>query len=75
VGRLASPLRRNDARDDLARARSRVDDDGTVLEPLTGQESHMIVRSAGADALVYVPRGDGELAAGATVSWLRLGVP
>jgi Molybdopterin biosynthesis enzyme len=75
VGRLASPLRRNDARDDLARARSRVDDDGTVLEPLTGQESHMIVRSAGADALVYVPRGEGELAAGATVSWLRLGTP
>jgi molybdopterin molybdotransferase len=75
VGRLASPLRRNDARDDLARARSRVDDDGTVLEPLTGQESHMIVRSAGADALVYVPRGEGELVAGATVSWLRLGTP
>ena len=46
-----------------------------VLEPLTGQESHMIVRSAGADALVYVPRGDGELAVGATVSWLRLGAP
>ena len=75
VGRLASPLRRNGARDDLARARSSVDDDGTVLEPLTGQESHMIVRSAGADALVYVPRGEGELAAGATVSWLRLGTP
>jgi molybdopterin molybdotransferase len=75
MGRLASPLRRNAARDDLARARSSVDHDGTVLEPLTGQESHMIVRSAGADALVYVPRGEGELTAGATVSWLRLGTP
>ena len=42
----------------------RRDADGTVLEPLTGQESHMIVRAAGADALVLVPRGEGELAAG-----------
>jgi molybdopterin biosynthesis enzyme len=32
----------------------------------------MIVRAAAADALVLVPRGDGELAAGAEVSWLPL---
>ena len=42
-----------------------------VLEPVTGQESHMIVRAAGADALV-VPRSDGELPAGAEVRYLRL---
>jgi molybdopterin molybdotransferase len=72
-GRLAASLRRNDARDDFVRARSRVDGDGIVLEPLAGQESHMIARTAGADALVHVPRGDGEIAVGATVSWLRLG--
>ena len=35
-----------------------------MLEPVTGQESHMIVRAAEADALVLVPRGEGELAAG-----------
>jgi len=75
VGRLPSPLRRNGARNELVRARARIDPDGTVLEPLSGQESHMIVRSAAADALVYVPLGEGELAAGATVSWLRLGAP
>ena len=63
-GVLASPLRRNDARDEFVRARSRLDRDGVVLEPLSGQESHMIVRAAAADALVHVPRGDGELAAG-----------
>jgi molybdopterin molybdotransferase len=84
-GRLASPLRRNDARDELVRARVRLDRDGSfldgtlldsvVLEPLSGQESHMIVHSAAADALVHVPLGDGELAAGATVQWLRLGAP
>jgi len=72
TARLASPLRRNPARDELARARSRRDDDGTLLEPLTGQESHMIARAAGADALVLVPSGEGELAAGEQVRYLRL---
>jgi molybdopterin molybdotransferase len=72
-GRLGSTLRRNDSRDELVRARVRLGPDGIVLEPLSGQESHMIVHSAAADALVHVPLGAGELAAGATVSWLRLG--
>ena len=71
-GRLASALRRNEARDEFVRARSRADRDGTILEPLSGQESHMIARAAAADALVHVPRGDGELAAGSPVGWLRL---
>ena len=71
-GRLAADLRRNEERDEFVRARSRLDGDALVLEPVTGQESHMIVRSAAADALVHVPRGNGELPAGATVRWLRL---
>jgi molybdopterin molybdotransferase len=71
-GRLAAGLRRNEERDEFVRARLRFDGDVLVLEPVTGQESHMIVRSAGADALVHVPRGNGELAAGSTVRWLRL---
>jgi molybdopterin biosynthesis enzyme len=45
---------------------------GNRLEPILGQESHMIARAAAADALIHVPRGDGELAAGSRVSWLRL---
>ncbi|MBV8478837.1 MAG: molybdopterin molybdotransferase MoeA [Actinobacteria bacterium] len=69
-GRLASPLRRNSARDDFVRAVA--SGDGT-LTPLAGQESHMIVRAAAANALVHVERGDGELAAGADVRWLPLG--
>ena len=72
TARLASSLRRNPARDELARARSRRGAEGTVVEPLTGQESHMIARAAGADALVFVPAGEGELAAGDTVHFLRL---
>jgi molybdopterin molybdotransferase len=71
-GRLASTLRRNADRDEFVRARSYVDGDLLVLDPVVGQESHMIVRSGAADALVHVPRGNGELAAGSTVHWLRL---
>ena len=69
---LALPLRRSPARDQLARARTRPGDEGTSVEPLSGQESHMIARAAAADALVHVPAGEGELPAGATVRVLRL---
>jgi molybdopterin molybdotransferase len=71
-GRLARGVRRNAHRDEFLRARVRASDDGLLLEPVTGQESHMIVRAAGADALVYAPRGEGELAAGERVRYLRL---
>src|SRR5918994_1019953 len=73
LARLATPLRRNPARDELVRARTSHGEAGTLLEPVTGQESHMIVRAAGADALVLVPAGDGELAVGEQVRYLRLG--
>jgi molybdopterin molybdotransferase len=72
-GTLTAALRRSPARDQLVRARRRVADGAVVeLEPLTGQESHMIARAAAADALVLVPRGDGELDAGAPVRYLAL---
>jgi len=67
--RLGAALPRNAARDELVRARI---GDGGIVQPLTGQESHMIARAAHANALVLVPRGDGELAAGSAVSWLPL---
>jgi molybdopterin molybdotransferase len=71
-GRLARSVRRDAERDQLIRARSFVDGDAIAVEPLRGQESHMIVRAASADALVLVTRGDGEVAAGAAVSYLPL---
>ena len=71
-GRLGTSVRRNALRDELVRARIRASDDGVVLDPVSGQESHMIVRAAGAAALVLVPRGDGELAAGARARYLPL---
>ena len=72
AGRLAVAVTRNERRDDLLRARSQLTDDGVVLEPVAGQESHMIVRAAEADALVLISRGNGELAAGASVRYLPL---
>ena len=71
-GRLARATRRTAARDSLLRARTRVDGGDVVVEPLSGQESHMIAQAATADALVLVPRGEGELEAGSTVSYLPL---
>jgi molybdopterin molybdotransferase len=71
-GRLAVGLRRNAHRDEFVRATARIEGDAIMLEPIVGQESHMIARSSAADALVHVPRGNGEFAAGSPVRWLRL---
>jgi molybdopterin molybdotransferase len=73
TGTLAEPVRRNAARDELMRARTEVTDGEPVLRPVAGQESHMIVRAAAADALVHVPRGEGELPAGERVRYLAIG--
>ena len=67
-GSLAAPVARNAQRDELVRAHR----SAAGLEALRDQESHMIVRSAAADALVLVPRGEGSLAAGSAVRWLPL---
>ncbi len=71
-GRLARAVRPNPARTELMRARTAVVDSAVELDVLTGQDSHMIARAAGADALVLIPAGTGELPAGAPVSYLRL---
>jgi molybdopterin molybdotransferase len=73
VGTLAESVLRNEARDELARARSSIEDGEVVLRPVAGQDSHMIVRAAEADALVLVPRGGGQLASGERVRYLPLG--
>ena len=68
-GTLAASAKADPRRDELVRARLTPDGE---LEPLTGQESHMIVRAAEANALVYVPAGDSELPAGAVVRYLTI---
>jgi molybdopterin molybdotransferase len=71
-GRLRATVRRNAHRDEFLRARSVASEDGVLLDPVSGQESHMIARAAAADALVLAPRGEGELVAGARVRYLPL---
>ena len=67
-GRLTRAVRRGPDRDELVRARR----SGDQLEPLSGQDSHMIVRAAAANALVLIPRGEGELPPGAEVAYLQI---
>jgi molybdopterin molybdotransferase len=71
-GTLGSPVRRDARRAQLVRARVRVELAAVVLEPLQGQESHMIATSAAAAALVLVEAGEGELPAGTAVRYLSL---
>jgi molybdopterin molybdotransferase len=71
-GTLGAVVRRNAERDELLRAARRRDDGVDVLEPLSGQESHMIVRAGRANALVWIEAGEGELAAGSPVRYLPL---
>jgi molybdopterin molybdotransferase len=71
-GRLARPVRQDPQRAQLLRARARAEADGIVLEPLGGQESHMIATSAAAEALVLIPAGDQELLQGTAVRYLSL---
>jgi molybdopterin molybdotransferase len=71
-GVLAAPISRNPTRDEYVRSRAERSADDVVLHPVSGQESHMIVSAARANALVELPRGEGELSAGAEVRYLAL---
>lgn len=71
-GTLARSVRRNPVRDEFVRAVAAPRGDETVLEPITGQDSHMIARAARADALIAVGAGEGELREGERVRFLRL---
>jgi molybdopterin molybdotransferase len=71
-GSTGVALRRNERRDEFVRARRARDGSGSILEPVSGQESHMIVRAASADALIHVPRGEGQIDAGESVRYLVL---
>jgi molybdopterin molybdotransferase len=71
-GRLAGPVRRDPHRDVLLRALAKSSRTSVSLAPVQGQESHMITRAAGADALALVRRGEGTLPAGAAVEFLRI---
>ena len=63
-GVLAREVTPRPQRDDYPRARVVWDEAGAHLDPIVGQESHMIVRATPADAIVHIPRGTVPLAAG-----------
>jgi molybdopterin molybdotransferase len=71
-GRLGADVERNPGRDELVRGRLVLDEEGVVVEPLPGRESHMIARAALADALMLVRRGEDRLPRGDSVEFLRL---
>ena len=71
-GALTTSVRRNPDRDQFIRARARREGDAVALEPISGQESHMIARAGRADALIEVVAGDGEVAAGSSARYLPL---
>ena len=72
-GTLAAAVRRNGDRDQFLRGNRELHGAGLPrITPLSGQESHMIARAASADVLVYVPRGEGEIPAGAGIRFLPL---
>jgi molybdopterin molybdotransferase len=68
-GALSQAYQPDSRRDELVRAR-RIGDG--LFEPMSAQESHMIVWAASADVLVYIPAGPDELPAGTPVRYLRL---
>ena len=71
-GTLAREIRRRPERDDYVRTRVTWSDSGALLDPIVGQESHMIVQMTAADAIVHIPRGTETLPAGARADFLAL---
>ncbi len=71
-GTLATEVRPRAERDDFVRARIRWTTRGAELDPILGQESHMIVHTTAADAIVHIPRGTEALGPGAPVGFLQL---
>ncbi len=65
---LAAPVRRNPDREQALRVRLERRDGTTVAIPNGAQGSHMLSSLLGADALAFIPAGDGELEAGASVT-------
>jgi molybdopterin molybdotransferase len=72
-GILGAAVARNAQREEYVRGVVRRDGEATVVEPLAGRESHMIVSAGRAGALVQVEAGTGELSAGDEIRYIPLG--
>jgi molybdopterin molybdotransferase len=69
---LGVGVRRNPAREQAVRVRLERRDGALVAIPNGPQGSHLVSSLVGADALAFIPSGDGELPAGTTVALQRL---
>jgi molybdopterin molybdotransferase len=65
--RLGATVKRNPMREQAARVRLEDRDSSTIATPNGPQGSHLVTSLLGADALAFIPSGDGELASGETV--------
>jgi molybdopterin molybdotransferase len=66
-GRLAEAVRRNPRREQAIRVRLQRRDGFLAVTPNGPQGSHLVTSLVGADALAFIPPGEGELSAGSLV--------
>jgi molybdopterin molybdotransferase len=69
-GRLAAAVRQRPAKQQYLRVRTTAEG----VEPVGGTGSHLLAALAQADALAVIPPGDGELAPGAAVDLIDIGL-
>jgi molybdopterin molybdotransferase len=69
---LGASVRRNQGREQALRVRLERRDGALIATPNGPQGSHLVSSLVGADALAFIPPGEGELKAGATVVLERL---
>jgi molybdopterin molybdotransferase len=72
-GRLAVAVARNPRREQALRVRLQRSDGALAVTPNGPQGSHLVTSLVGADALAFIPPGEGELSAGSTVALEELG--
>jgi molybdopterin molybdotransferase len=65
--RLGATVKRNPMREQALRVRLEDRDSSVIATPNGPQGSHLVTSLLGADALAFIPSGDGELASGETV--------
>jgi molybdopterin molybdotransferase len=66
--RLGTAVKRNPAREQAVRVRLEEGDSLRIATPNGPQGSHLVTSLVGADALAFIPPGEGELAPGAVVT-------
>jgi molybdopterin molybdotransferase len=66
-GRLAVGVTRNPRREQAIRVRVQRRDGALAVTPNGPQGSHLVTSLVGADALAFIPPGEGELPAGTVV--------